>query len=430
MRQSKLDKGAKGGTLRNDLETARNPSAFDALVKGVGQAWGSGLPGGHGARQGLVETLGLNHGGDVALLATFVIQWAFRHSYLGLAAIARLLWGLEAWRGAEDEDSEVKAGLPDLVAALAKVASNWERSFELGAKGGSLTGAGLPVPAGQLSLYRIGSQARALAWAGANEALEAIAVLMGMPGEEKAASAYWMTAVQAFAEGAALAKVEALYESLGDAGGLMEGLGRMAPGLADSVRHDDYASRALLALASGNVVEALGCGRALGAASLEEARALWLEVREGPRRELASVRTRGELIDASIKVTQRANDRALAEARDAEAARKELAELGSVRHSDPAVAVPDAPIVRPSVEAKVTEWIERGTVGGVSMGAEQATRAITGSKFVDQANITRSKCGRCGHHHAGADIGGICVGCPCEERFVECLGRFASQVLA
>lgn len=29
---------------------------------------------------------------------------------------------------------------------------------------------------------------------------------------------------------------------------------------------------------------------------------------------------------------------------------------------------------------------------------------------------TRPRCGDCGHVHAGERLGGICIGCPCEQR--------------
>ncbi len=40
------------------------------------------------------------------------------------------------------------------------------------------------------------------------------------------------------------------------------------------------------------------------------------------------------------------------------------------------------------------------------------TRAIPGA--VVTFTIADETCAECGHQHAGADLGGICIGCPCE----------------
>ena len=59
-------------------------------------------------------------------------------------------------------------------------------------------------------------------------------------------------------------------------------------------------------------------------------------------------------------------------------------------------------------------------------GLYHANRRMSENAPVLEASVVRTghfamgaECSSCGHQHAGADVGHICIGCPCEERPVD-----------
>jgi len=63
-------------------------------------------------------------------------------------------------------------------------------------------------------------------------------------------------------------------------------------------------------------------------------------------------------------------------------------------------------------------------------GLYHANRRISENAPVLEASVVRTgqfamgaECSSCGHRHAGADVGHICIGCPCEERPVDIAER-------